>query len=170
MVEMHQLSCCTCGMWDLFRSEIKPVSPALEDIFSTTEPPGKPSFFLKNILFIFGCAGSQLWFAGLVVVAFRLSCSVACGILVLWPGIESASPALVGGFLTTGPPGESHFYFCFKWLSNPFSLYIYMHHIFIHSSVDGYLGCFHVLSIVNSVSMNIGVHVSFCMKVSVFSG
>ena len=37
-----------------------------------------------------------------------------------------------------------------------------MYHIFfIHSSVDGYLGCFHVLAIVNSASVNIGVHVSF---------
>ena len=40
-------------------------------------------------------------------------------------------------------------------------LYIYIHHIFIHSSVDRHLGCFHVLVIVNSAVMNIGVHVSF---------
>ena len=31
----------------------------------------------------------------------------ACGILVPWPGIEPTSPALEGGFLTTGPPGKS---------------------------------------------------------------
>ena len=37
-----------------------------------------------------------------------------------------------------------------------------MYHIFIiHSSVDGQLGCFQVLTIVNSASVNIGVHVSF---------
>ena len=42
-------------------------------------------------------------------------------------------------------------------------------HIFsIHSSVDGYLGCFHVLAIVNSAVANIGVHVSF--PVNVLSG
>ena len=45
---------------------------------------------------------------GSVVVALWLSCSSACGILVHLPGIEPWSPALQGGFLTTGPPGKSH--------------------------------------------------------------
>ena len=36
-----------------------------------------------------------------------------------------------------------------------------MYHIFIHLSVDGHLGCFHEVAIVNSAAMNIGVHISF---------
>ena len=36
----------------------------------------------------------------------------------------------------------------------------------IHSSADGHLGCFHVLAIVNSASVNIGVHASLSRLVS----
>ena len=54
---------------------------------------------------------------------------------------------LAGRFLITGPPVMP------------------LCHIFIHSSVDGHLGCFHVLAIVNNAAMNIGVHVSFWITV-----
>ena len=40
-------------------------------------------------------------------------------------------------------------------------LYIYMYHIFIHSSVVGHLGCVQVLAIVNSAAMNIWMHVVY---------
>ena len=43
---------------------------------------------------------------------------------------------------------------------------MYTYHIFlIQLSVKGHLGCFHVLGVVNSAAMNIGVHVSFSKKV-----
>ena len=44
---------------------------------------------------------------------------------------------------------------------------VYMYHSFlIHSSADGHLGCFHVLAIINSAAVNIGVHVSLSDLVS----
>ena len=47
---------------------------------------------------------------------------------------------------------------------------VYMYHSFlIHSSADGHLGCFHVLAMINSAAMNIGVHVSLSDLVSLVS-
>ena len=69
------------------------------------------------------------------------------------PGTEPGSPALEADALTFEPPRKP----------------IYIHHIFfIHSSVYGHLGFFHVLAIVYSVVMNIGVYVSF--SIMVFTG
>ena len=44
---------------------------------------------------------------------------------------------------------------------------VYMDHNFlIHSSIDGHLGCFHVLAVVNSATMNNRIHVSLSILVS----
>ena len=44
-------------------------------------------------------------------------------------------------------------------------MYMY-HNFFIHSSVSGHLGSFHVLATVNTAAMNNGIHVSFSILVS----
>ena len=46
-----------------------------------------------------------------------------------------------------------------------------MYHIFlIHSSLNGQLGCFHVLATVNSAAMNMGMHVSSQIMIFLRSG
>ena len=63
-------------------------------------------YSLKNYLFVcFGsCCSTQdlsLWHESSVTLW------LTCQILAPWPGIKHRSPALQGGFLTTGPPGRS---------------------------------------------------------------
>ena len=48
-------------------------------------------------------------------------------------------------------------------------MFIY-HIFFIHSSVNGLLGCFHIMSIENSIGMNIGIYISFWISVFIFFG
>ena len=40
------------------------------------------------------------------------------------------------------------------------------HNFFIHSSVHGHAGYFHILATVNSAAVNNGIHVSFSILVS----
>ena len=57
-----------------------------------------PHCFMRDLL---------LWHRDSLVVAFGLSCSVACGILVPQQGMEPMSSALQGRFLTTEPSRKS---------------------------------------------------------------
>ena len=58
--------------------------------------------------------------------------------------------------------GSNEFFLMAEWYS---IVYIY-HSFIIHSSADGHLGCFHVLAIINSAVMNLGVHMSLSDLVS----
>ena len=55
-----------------------------------------------------------------------------------------------------------HYFILCGWMMVPCTRY----HIFIHSSLGGRLGCFHVLTIVNMrAAVTIGAHVSFWIRV-----
>ena len=46
---------------------------------------------------------------------------------------------------------------------------IYIYHIFLSQvSISGHLGCFHILAILSSAAVNIGIYISFQIGVFVF--
>ena len=65
-------------------------------------------------------------------------------------------------------------FYSFLWLSNiPFCIYVCVcvcvyhthHNFFLHLSIDGHSGCFHIFSIVNNATMNLEVYISFLINV-----
>ena len=59
--------------------------------------------FFFQIYWLIDC----IWLCWVFTAALGLCGLTACRVLISWPGIEPTSPALEGGFLTTGSPGKS---------------------------------------------------------------
>ena len=71
---------------------------------------------------------------------------------------------IISRFIPVAANGIILFSFIAEWCS-----IIYMYYIFfIHSSVSGHVGYFHVVAIMNSAAMNTGMHVFF--RIIVLSG
>ena len=90
-------------------------------VFSSCSGRGYRVGFSLQWLLSFRSMGSRVWAQQLWR---RLSCPAVCGILVPGPGIEPVSPALVGGFLTTGSPGKSLLF-----LFNASEIYSFLSHM-----------------------------------------
>ena len=69
------------------------------------------------------CRAQALGCIDTVAVAYKLISPVAGGILVPQPRIEPVSPALGGGFLTTGAPGKTPHTYILKMF---FSITVYL--------------------------------------------
>ena len=96
-----------------------------------------------------------------------IRCSLwPCRILLCWgrPGIKPTFLWILSRALLLGHKGNSYIRFltCRATTGTPrlHSFYgwvifhcIYIYHIFIHSSADGHLGCFHILATVNNAIM-----------------
>ena len=77
--------------------------------------------------------------------------------MVFWFSNFSSLSMIISRSILIAANGMISFFLMAELYSTMYMYYI----IFIRSSVDGRLDCFHVLALVNSAAENVGVHVSF---------
>ena len=118
-LQMRRLNNCgsrtqlLCGMWDLPRPGLEPVSPALAGRFSTTAPPGKPfCHFLNWIVWGLCC-----WVVGaLYIFWISIPCYI-CSLQIPPPTLSCIFTLLIVSFdvqkfLTSMKSNLTIFFFC----------------------------------------------------------
>ena len=86
-----------------------------------------------------------------------------------WPhqGLNPSQSCDQARSLPARPPGNSQHFAVYGWVVFHCR---YIPHLFIHSSINRHLGCFHVFANWNNAAVNTGIHISFGISVFVFFG